>query len=389
MVNGWRVEIRDADRNILGPCDVWTSLKATIRHRKAGGWMLALPAAHPQAALFTEGGGAVVWAPWSSSTPLFSGAISHIQATAPSSTAPAMLSVDGVDDTGLLADRLALPDPASPMDVQDAAAYYTASGPSEWCVRKVVDVNAGLSALPVRRMCDADPGGKLAAPGSCAGSSAKVSARFDNLLTLIDQIASVDNLAVSLVQTPGGTGLVLLVAATEDRSATVRLSQPAGTITSGSLTVVAPRATHVLVAGGGEETARVFREVADTVTADQWRRIETFRDARDTTDPVVLVQRGQEALAETAPTGGATVEPVDVPTQRFGVHYNLGDVVGVDFGSVSWTEVVTAVTVDVSASTGALVRPILGDESVAAGGPAIYARVRDLTQRLDALERRQ
>lgn len=390
MVNGWRVEVRDRTRTLIGPCDVWTTLKATIRHRKAGGWTITLPESHPQAALFDDGGGILAWAPWSGVEPWFSGPVTSMQAAAPTATDPAVLTVTGVDDTALLADRLVMPVPAAAMDSQGGAAYWTATGPAEWVIRKVVDVNAGLSAPATRRMCDADPAGKLATPGACAGSSRAVSARFDNLLALVDALAVIDNLAVSLTQPATSTTPLLHVAPTVDRSAVIRLSQPAGTLTAGSVSVEAPRATHVLVAGGGEETARVLKLVDDPDTAATWRRIETLRDARDTSDPTVLTQRGQEALAELAPTGGASVTPVELPSQRFGVDYDLGDIVGVDFGAVSWTEVVTAVTVDVTSAGGQTITPVLGDETTASTtSPAIYARVRDLTRRLDLLERRQ
>lgn len=389
MVSGWRVEVRGRDLRSVGPCDVWTSLKATIRHRRAGGWTLSMPARHPQAALFGQGAGILVWAPWSDTEPWFSGPALELSAVAPSATDSAVLTITGMDDTGQLADRLAMPAPASPMHDQSAAAYWQGSGPAEWVIRKVVDVNAGLSARPERRLCDADPTGKLPVPSACSGSHRDVHARFDTLLTLVDSVAAVDNLSVALVHDPASGVLRLLVAPTVDRSAAVRLSQPAGTITTGNISITAPRTTHVLVAGGGEETARVLALQGDDALAGTWRRIESLRDARDTTDPAILAQRGQEALAEGTATGGAQVQPMEMPGQRFGHDYNLGDLVGVDFSGVSWTEVVTAVTVDVS-KDGTTVTPTLGDETAAStSSPAIYTRVRDLTRRLDQLERRR
>lgn len=390
MVTGWRVEVRDRDLARVGPCDVWDSLTATVRHRKAGGWELVLPAAHPQAGLFAEGCGILVWAPWSGADPWFSGPALAMSASAASATDAAVLTVTGMDDTGLLADRLAMPAPADPMDAQAASAHWTVTGPAEWVIRKAVDVNAGLSARVERRMCDADPAGKLAVPSSCVGSPTTASARFDSLLTLVDQLGAVDNLAVALVQHPTSDTLRLAVAATVDRSEHVRLSQTAGTIASGTVSVTAPKATHVLVAGGGEETSRVLVLTEDTAAAGVWRRVESLRDARDSSDPVVLAQRGAEALAEGTATGGASVTPVEMPGQRFGHDYGLGDIVGVDFAGVSWNEVVTAVTVSVTAAGGTTVTPVLGDESAATSStPKIYARVRDLSRRLESLERRR
>jgi len=391
MVNGWRVEVRNADLEVVGQCDVWTSLGVTLRHRAAGGWSLSMPAGHEQAALFTEGSGIIVWAPWSITTPLLSGPVTRLTATTPGSTESAVLTVDGVDDTALLADRIVLPDPTSDPDDQGATAYYTVSGAAEGVIRTLVDVNAGASALTGRRLCDADPDNRLASPGSLFGSTRNVTARFDNLLALCGEVASTDNLAVRLYQPAGITDRYLEVLETTDRTASVRLSQPAGTLTSATAVLAAPSATNVLVAGGGEEEARVLVERTDAALIAAWgRRVEVFRDARDTSDLTELAERGDETLAEAAATAGITVEPADLPSRGFGVDYALGDTVTVEVGGVTYTEIVTGVQVDVTAGGGTVTRPTVGDTDTADGRtPVIYSRVRELTRRLEALERRQ
>ena len=65
------------------------------------------------------------------------------------------------------------------------------------------------------------------------------------------------------------------------------------TLTSATGNVAAPTATTVLVAGGGEGAARVLVERSAGDLAAAWaRRIEAFRDARDTTDVTELGQSG-------------------------------------------------------------------------------------------------
>jgi hypothetical protein len=113
------------------------------------------------------------------------------------------------------------------------------------------------------------------------------------------------------------------------------------------------------------------------------------RDARDTTDPVEMAERGDETLAEAAATAGLSLDPVDLPGQEFGVHYSLGDTVRVQLAGDTWTDVVSAVQIDVSASGGAVVRPSVGNPDTAdVRTPAIYRRVRDLIRRMEQLERR-
>jgi len=391
MVSGWRIEVRDVDLEVVGQCDVWTALTVTLRHRAAGGWSLAMPAGHAQASLFTEGSGVIVWAPWSTDDPVFSGPVTRLTAVTPGTSEPAMLTVEGLDDTALLADRIVLPDPTSDPDDQGADAYYTTSGAAEGVIRTLVNVNAGDGALTARRLCDADPLGRLLTPGDLVGTTRNVTARFDNLLALCNEVASTDNLTLRLFQPAGVADRYLDVAETVDRTASVRLSQPAGTLTSATAVLAAPSATHVLVAGGGEGEARVLVERSDAGLVTTWgRRVEQFRDARDTTDLTELGERGDETLAEAAATAGITVEPSDLPSRGFGVDYNLGDTVTVEVGGVTYAEVVTSVTIEVTAGGGTVTRPAVGDPDIADGRtPVIYSRVRDLTRRLEALERRQ
>lgn len=384
MVSGWRVEARAADLSILGPVDVFTDLEFTLRHRQSGGWMMTLPGDHPQASLFTPGSGVKVWAPWSTE-PVLTGPVTGLSTELGDGSNAAVLVVSGVDDTALLGDRLVLPDPASDPDDQGVDGSYTVTGAAEVVIRDLVDKNAGDSALTGRRVCDAGTSGSPA-----LGSSRTVSARFDNLLTLCAEVAATDNLGFRVLQPSDVEDLELVVYAPVDRSASVRLSQPAGTLTAASTEVAAPAATHVLVGGGGEDTLRVLVERSDAALVSEWsRRIEVFRDARDTDDTTELAQRGDETLAEAAATAGLSLQPTDTPTQRFGYDYGLGDTVAVDINGTSYTDVVMAVTVRLSAADGALITPMVGDPELAdINVPAIYRRVRDIQTRLDNIERR-
>ena len=386
----WRAEVYDGTLALAGVCDVWTKLAVNLRHRAGGGWTLEVPADHDQADLFTEGARIAVWAPWSTTAPLLSGPVTGLAAVSPNNTSPSLLTVTGVDDTALLADRIVLPDPTSAMDDQGADAYWTYTGPAEGAIRTVVGANAGRTALDGRRICDNDPYNRLAAPGSLLGTTRNARARFDNLLTLVNDLATIDNLAVRLYQPPGIPDLYLDVSATTDRSDSVLLSFGVGTLTAATTTVAAPTVTNVLVAGGGEGEERVLLERSDPALAATWaRRIEVLRDARDTSDLTEMAERGDETLADAAATAGLSLDPMDLPGQQYGTHYGLGDTVRVQVAGATWTDIVTAVQIDVTADSGAVVKPSVGNPDTAdVNTPAIYKRVRDLTRRLEALERR-
>lgn len=391
MVSGWRVEVRDADLFVVGICDVFTSLKIVLRHRRGGAWSMTLPADHPQTALLTEGTGILVWAPWSTTTPIMSGPVTRLESVTRNGDKDAEIVVEGVDDTALLGDRLVLPNPASSLASQDVDAYWTTTGAAEKVIRDLVDYNCGDAGLVFRRLCDADPDGRRAA-GLLAGSQRSVSARFDNLLTLAGEVAATDNLGLELVQ-PGGAvqDRYLNVWQPVDRSDQVRLSQNAGTLVSATANIAAPTATNVLVAGGGEGTARVLVERSSDALSTTWqRRIEVFRDARDTSDPTVLAERGDETLADAAVTSGINLVPVDTASQRYGHDYGLGDLISVDMPGGSYTDVVSGVEISLTASDALVVTPQIGDPDLAdIKSPAIYRRIRELVRRLEQLERRQ
>lgn len=390
MVGAWRVAARDGALFQLGPVDVFTELKLVLRLRRAGTWEMTLPADHPQASHFaTPGAGLIVWAPWSQERPLMSGPMLSPRMTTRSRDKGATVTVAGVDDTALLADRLVLPDPTSEMHTQSVESYAT-EGLTEKVLRDLVDANAGDAALPARRLCDADPDDRRST-SLLVGVERTVSCRFDNLLAICEQVAKLDGLAMEVVQ-PSATvqDRHFRVWQPVDRSGSVRLSQYAGTLNAGSVTLAAPTATHVLVAGSGEGAARTLQQRSNDAMAASWaRRVESFRDARDTSDPVLLAQRGDEALAEGAAAAGLSIEPVDTSTQQFGTHYGLGDLISVEVNGTTWTDVVSGVEITINRD-GVRTVPMIGDSDAAdAKSLALYSRVREVMQRLDRLERRQ
>lgn len=413
MVDGWRVETRDANLFVTGQVDVFTSLKVVLRHRRGGAWTMTLPADHAQAAYFEPGSGIVVWAPWSTTLPLFSGPVTKITTTTPTRDAGSLMTLEGVDDTATLADRIVLPDPASPMELQTTVDQWTSTNVAEKVIRDVVDYNAGAAAISYRRMCDADPSGRRAA-GTLVGSTIAVGSRFENLLTAVDRFAAVDNLSVSLLHPGGATQQRnLYVTKTTDRSGTVRLSQDSGTITSATGTLTAPTATVALVAGSGEGVLRTLAAVNDNVSVTQiapkikgatpgpirvtpvlrplpeWgRRVEAFKDARGTDSQSQLRQQGYELLADAQRSAGFVVDPLQTSSLRFGYEYGLGDTIAVETVGLVYKDIVTAIDISVTANDGEVCKPVIGDaENADPKSPAIYAYVRNILQRLDNLER--
>lgn len=386
----WRVEVYESDFTLAGVCDVWTRLVISLRHRAGGAWSLDLPADHAQADLFARSRRIVVWTDWTDDVPVLSGPLTSMVTSTKDASRPSMLTVTGLDDTSLLGDRIVLPVPDSDMDDQTDDAYWTYTGPAEGAIRSAVGYNAGTDALTGRRICDEDPDSRLSSPGDLYGTERTVSARFDNLLALVNELGTTDNLSVRVYQPAGIADRYLAVTETADLSNSVLLSFGVGTLQGATASIEAPSATDVLLAGGGEGEARVLLHRYDNALSAAWgRRVEVFRDARDTTDPVILAERGDETLADAAASAGLDLDPVDLPSQRYGVDYSLGDTVRVELAGEVWTDLVTAVNIDVTAAGGAVVKPVVGDPDAAdIHSPVLYRRVRDLMRRIEALERR-
>lgn len=91
-----------------------------------------------------------------------------------------------------------------------------------------------------------------------------------------------------------------------------------------------PTATHMIGAGGGEAEARVFVLKGNNTLAATWgRRIEVFRDRRDTTDLVEIEQTLDEELFKGGEVFEAKLQPRDTNRASFLDGYLPGDTVTV------------------------------------------------------------
>ena len=218
------------------------------------------------------------------------------------------------------------------------------------------------------------------------GNTITVNTRFDNLADLTQELATQGDVYLS-ADTANGMPR-LLVRAGVDKSASVRLSTAIGNVLSHSTTLSAPKGNVVLVAGGGEGTARTLRSEVDTVSLAEWGlRIEGFRDARDTSDTATLDARADEWITENATTAGLKVEAVDTVGMTYGTDYEMGDRVEVILDGASTVQPVTSVEI-VADANGTKARPVVGSSDLGEDAPELYATVRDLRRRISQLERR-
>lgn len=286
----------------------------------------------------------------------------------------------GQDDLAPVADRIVYPDPTRPASQQTDDAYYKRSGLSGVVTQAMIQQNAGVDALAVRRV-------EAFAVGSAAGLGVQTTTnlRYGNLLEEARALARGGGFTFTAAQEEDNR-IVLRFRAGQDLSRRVRFTQQNGGLSVGIYSIAGPTVTSVLVAGQGEGAARTVSE--HTQDTDWGRRIEMFQDRRDTDDPEELDEAGRVTLAEGAAGASAKVEINEVPGLVYGIDYQLGDIVTVEFGAATISEPVRAVEL-VWDGHGRTARLTLGDHQEEDDQTTEWVNhVRDLGSRLRRLETR-
>lgn len=355
------VEILDRDLQRVGQVlpNYWTDPKFILRLREVGDWTLSLPADSDAAALLAQpSSGILVTGP---AGELFSGLTSKGDEKATQTDPGGTITFSGSDFNQLVADALAWPDPGNGDPATQAAAYDVRTGPAETVIRSLIDANIGPSAPASRR-------GRFASMlqldiDQQRGSTITSSTRFDPLL---DQAATLGRVGgIGFRITVEDDGLLLRFFEPADRSKLIRLDITNGTLDSYEGIVSAPAVTEVIVGGQGDGVARTFlqrsSDAAQTAEALWGRRIEQFKDERNTDDPTELQQAGDEILTD----GGSTqyqlkLDPSDDQTMQYQQEWNLGDFITAVTSYGEEAQIVTTVGIALGKS-GVLIGAEVGD----------------------------
>jgi hypothetical protein len=335
------IEVRNSDLERvaqLTPPEA-IGLTAVVRFNNVGNWSITLPADNPKADLLREpGAGLIVNGP---DGVIFSGPTTSAKLVQTSQNPAGDWQIEGVDDSVILGERLAYPDPSEPDAGQQSTAYDQITDLASTVLYHYVDVNAGPSAPTERRIENL-----ALAADTGLGSTVIGRARFDVLGPYLTKLSAIDGLGFNIRQIDDE--LVFTVYQPSDLSDTIRLDVENNRLASAEFTYAAPNATRAIVAGQGEGADRQIVEVtttdATTAEGDWSRRIEIFKDQRDTDETELLEQSGLELLAEDGKTLNAiSVKPADNGLMRYGLDWNLGDLVSVVAGNQSVTAIVSEV----------------------------------------------
>lgn len=378
----WGVYVRDRSRRLVGSLDSWTALQLVLRYRDVGSWQITAPVTTAARQLATAGNGVIITR---NGVTLLSGPVtSYTEQWGESDPGDGTLVVTGRDDLIDLARNLAEPDPlvaGTPTQANDKI-----TGAAETVIRSYVNRNIGTAARAGRTRHVMGQ-----TPDLSRGSTVTGNARYDNLLDLAVALATAGGVGFRATQDAGGIAPLFDVFVPTDRSASVLFSKTGGSLSAYAYTLSAPAVTRALVAGQGEGIARTLVEVTSSTLEDDWDCVaRVFIDRRDTDNAEgELAQEGAGAIVDGGATAGLSITPVDLPSQTFGVHYGLGDLVSVDIdGSTRITDVLSSVTISASsADAGETVSPVVG-AGATGETPAMFAALRKLGTRVGLLERR-
>lgn len=219
-----------------------------------------------------------------------------------------------------LGDRLTYPDPVH-VEAQQAAARWRESGAAETLIKNLVSKNLGAEALGERRVH-----GLTVATSQGRGGDTSVDTRLKNLLDVVEPMATAAGLRMNVQFQPGG--LVFDTIPARNLSRRVRLSRVSGEVIGWEMTDRAPSVTAVIVGGQGEGADR---RLDSRQSLDSWRRrIEIFKDRRDTDDAGALEKTAREELTKGVSERVMKVTVRESETRKFGEAFDVGDTITLD-----------------------------------------------------------
>lgn len=238
------------------------------------------------------------------------------------------------------------------------AAYDARSGVASTVLLGYVNANLITPTNADRIMpllvAAADPG---------VGTSVSGNARGDNLLTLLQQLASSGgDIGFRVQQTANGV-LTFTVYQPVDRSGSAKFSQDLQNLFDYAYSLGGPNANAVMAWGGGVGAARTSVQVRDTSSIASWGLVEELIDARDTSDTATMQQRGQAEVNAQSEQTNLALTPRDTASVQYGRDYNLGDIVAVTIDGNIITNKIRSVHIQLQAPDQEIITPGIGNPS--------------------------
>lgn len=340
------VEVRD--RNLSRVAQVMpedlVGAQFVLKHNDIGSWQLKVHASSQIIDYLTAPGAGIILEDQSGI--IMSGPMTSAQLKQTNTDPQGTWIIDGVDDSIILRDRLAYPDPAEADVTAQTLSHDERNGVVETVLKGYVDANL-ISGPAIRQVDGLTVEADLSRGGVVYGR-----ARFDNLQEFFYGLAQTGGIGYNIRQSNGD--LEFYVYEPQDKTSLVRLDIDNGLLTSSNYSYFAPLATKAIVGGAGEMVERLFVEGStydSTVAENAWkRRIELFVDARGSQADADLNQEAIEALVDDGKTRvNISVTPSDDQTMLFGDEWGLGDTITVVVADQEVSAVVYSVAISIQA----------------------------------------
>ena len=338
-----RVYVRDPNLKRLGQVTDYTELTVVPRNNAVGAITMTISADSPAAPLLVEGNGLIVKT--AAGDTVLSGPIRTPDWQRSTNDAGSgKLTIGAVSDTEILARYTCWPVPTAAIGSQTASVYKINVGAAETGMRDLVNLNAGPGAQASRK----NPLLTLAPNGFHGATLVREVNQFDNLLTVLQDIAAAAGLGFRVIQV--GSALQFQVFQPVNRSGTARFSFGLGNLTDASYTTTPPTCTRAIVVAGGSPSPRVCKVYDRTDPLWPGLVLEQFVDQTGVDTASVdltaqMDQAGEEALTNGAGQGSLSISPIDLPLLQYGRDYNVGDIVSAQLRGGTWyTDVVQEVT---------------------------------------------
>lgn len=378
-------EVRDRSLDRIGvilPQDL-VGATLVVRFNNTGTWALQLPYGHPMGELLRlPGYGLIVTGP--NAETIISGPTLTAKLDQTMDNVDGTWQIEGASDDIILSERLAYPTPATADVTAQTTPQDVRTGPAETVIKGYLSANIGPTAPAAREIpnleIEADQG---------RGTTVTGVARFNTLQELFYDLAQVGGIGYSLMQNNGDIDFTVYEPV--DRSLLIRMDIQNRQLSSSSYSYGTAKVTRVIVAGRGEAENRLFIERTSTESLNaeiNWaRRIEVFKDARQSENTDELNTSGDELLIDEGKTiVEMSVTPTDDTKMVYGVDWFLGDTVAVVANNIEATAVVTEVGINIGSDgvrIGATVGTPVGIEFEA----KLLAKTNQLDSRLSNLER--
>ncbi|MYS68959.1 hypothetical protein GTY88_00690 [Streptomyces sp. SID5926] len=383
-----RVYVRNSTLQRIGQVADYTNLTVVPRHNAIGAITMGIAADSPSAPLLVEGNGLIIKTPTGHTS--LSGPIRTVDwSRSEADAGGGKLTVGAVSDDELLARYACWPSPTAAIGSQTASVYKIDVAAVETGMRNLVNLNAGPGALASRR----SPLLALA-PNTVLGPAlVREVNQFDNLLTVLQDIAGAAGLGFRVVQV--GSALQFEVFEPADLSGTARFSFGLGNLTDASYSTTPPTCTRAIVVAGGGTSPRVCKTYDRADPLFPGLVIEQFVDRTSVDTASVdlaaqLDQAGEEALVNGAGQGSLSISPIDLPMLRYGRDYNVGDTVSAQLRDGAWyTDTVREVTLTSSAGGSSVKATVGGDSSGDSAVGRIYKYIAQVKKDVGRLKTRK